>query len=105
VVVPGMVVYGTEGKEPPFDPRCRQKQPPQGLYMTTLAPDSPYPAADLWEPTPTEPFGKPDGRTRYAVGCIYYKGLDGTRYYTDICTELIRGEYIDCKFPDRDYVK
>jgi hypothetical protein len=100
VVVPGEVVSIGADEAPPFDSRCQKDEPPKGLYMTPLAPDAPYMAAEPWKLRPEK-----SGDTIYAVGCIYYKDLAKVPHYTDICTQLIGGQFIDCKRPGRNYVK
>jgi hypothetical protein len=102
VVVPGEVVSAAADEAPPFDPRCRKDEPPKDIYMTSLAPDAPYTAAEAWELAPGDNFNK---RPLYAVGCVYYKGLDGVAHYTDICMEWKGDNFQACKDRDRNYVK
>ncbi len=84
VVAPGEIA-STPSEEPaPRDPRCRENgDPPKDLYMTALAQvdavmgsPSYYPAH--WKLASYEDISKMGGRTLYAVGCVYYKGLDRT---------------------------
>jgi hypothetical protein len=97
VVVPGEVVSIDDKEIPPYDPRCRKDRPPRNLYATALAPDAPYTAAEAWTLRPEK-----SGKIIYAVGCIYYKDLAKVPHYTDICTELIGNQFIDCKLSGRN---
>jgi hypothetical protein len=72
----------SEESEPPYDPHCREYDSLlANLYVTTLAHEQQDVPPDLWKLT-----GIADGAGRmlYAVGYVYYNGLDGTSYYTDV---------------------
>ena len=83
VIIPGEVISAPKGEPEPHYADCRKNSsPPTNLYVTALAPDEQDIPPDLWKLAGPAINGRDE--VLYAVGCVYYKGLDNTPYYTDI---------------------
>lgn len=84
--------------------------PPKDVYMTHLAQvdaitgNPPYDQV-YWKLASPEDISKMGGRTLYAVGCVYYKGLDRTHYYSDVCTKWAGNSFQPCDSRDRNHLK
>lgn len=106
VVVPGEVIYASSEESAPHDQRCEgnHKTPPKIPYMTAMAPVDAMPGNPVYYPVTWKSAGVAyvGGQTLYAVGCIYYKGLDGTPYFFDICTKQIGDSFQNCDSRDRN---
>ena len=112
VVAPGELISAPSNDSAPVDSRCAaNKSPPTNMYRTTLAQvgaltngqPSYYPTT--WNIERVDSLNHMEGRTLYAVGCIYYKGLDGSSYYSDVCTQWTGKIFDVCKDRQRNYVK
>jgi hypothetical protein len=111
VVAPGELISAASEEPAPHDPRCNiNGGPPKDSYMTALAPVDAmtenriyYPA--IWHLSRNEDISKMEGRMLYAVGCVYYEGLDGRSYYSDICTKWVSGNFQGCDSRTRNLIK
>lgn len=96
----------------PFDPRCREKEgAPKDLESTPLAAvegSSVMDSEPNWVPASGENVDEAQtGKLLYAVGCIYYEGLDKQKYFTDICTYWVPSrpqDFKECPDTERNYV-
>lgn len=110
VIAPGEIASAASEEPAPRDSRCNEDgEPPKQLYMTALAQVDAiagHPAyyTANWKLTSDENIGKMAGRALYAVGCVYYKGLDGARYYSDVCAKWIGDGFEPCESRDRNRV-
>ena len=44
------------------------------------------------------------GKVLYAVGCVYYNGIDGAPYWGDICAKWANGSFHASDSKKRNYV-
>jgi hypothetical protein len=109
-----VAVFGSLAKAPenaaPFDSRCDSRpdaEPPKSAIKTPLAPvnetivgNVPNSYQQNWTFN-----GDNSGSSLYAVGCVYYKGLDGERYYTDMCTVWRDSSFMSCNDAARNFVR
>jgi hypothetical protein len=98
--------------EPPTDTHCKPNgDPSRSIPTTALAPleKSPKPGiasyyCTTWQFSSSASHSPPSsGEAIYAVGCIYYEGLDERRWYGDICTIWANGSYVTCPEPGRNF--
>lgn len=102
MVVFGQLAIRRPEQPEPSDPRCDWRMgPPRDAQKTALAPanESVVPNAPNYFFLPVD-FRSgddlsewKDGNNLYVVGCIYYSGLDGQCYYSDICTIWQNGTF------------
>jgi hypothetical protein len=110
VIVPGEVVTAHSYETEPSDPRCSEYgRPPKDLYKTALAqvdaiPNHPSSYEAEWKLAPYTRNAE-QGDIIYAVGCVYYEGLDGSLYYSDICNKWDGHGFVACVNTERNYVR
>ncbi|HEY9159061.1 hypothetical protein [Candidatus Binatus sp.] len=77
------------GKSPPRDPNCDPDVTslPKGAYIDALEADPTKSLEKDWLPLNEKELSEDNrGQTLYAVGCVYYYGIDRTHiFYTDVC--------------------
>jgi hypothetical protein len=117
----GHIFVVNNGDSAPFDPECNEKGAwPKGQKVTALVPfvppqpitvtvppkkrgDKPataiiYPQAIgtvawIWDLAQGQDLTDLSGKTVFITGCIYYKGLDHKRYFSDVCVSWGGGDY------------
>jgi hypothetical protein len=112
IATAGTLKIAKKSGEPPVDPRCQPNgYPSQNIPTTALAPleKSPKPGiasyyCTTWFSGPTSRSQPSADEALYAVGCIYYEGLDGRRWYGDICTMWTNGSYLTCPEVNRNFI-
>jgi hypothetical protein len=112
VTMTGEIALRNPNEPPPVDPRCHEdKEAPTDLKSTALAATEGSNILDSepnWIPAAGENVDEADtGKLLYAVGCVYYRGLDGQKYFTDICTYWVQNRKQDfpfCTQADRNQV-
>jgi hypothetical protein len=129
----GHIFVVNTGEPAPFDPDCNEKGGwPKGQKVTPLVPfvppqpititippkkrgDKPtteivYPqpigtVSWLWDAAQGQDLGDLSGKTVFVTGCIYYKGLDHKRYFSDLCVSWGGGDYFPiCPDVTRDFI-
>ncbi len=112
VAMAGSIELRNPNEAPPVEARCNNREnPPDDLERTPLA------AVQGSDVTESEPNWLPaagenvdeasTGKLLYAVGCVWYKGLDGQRYFSDICTYWVPSrpqDFRSCAQIDRNVV-
>ena len=112
VTMAGEIALRNPNVPPPVDPRCHEdKGAPTDLESTPLAAIQGSDTMDSepnWIPAAGENVDEVDtGKLLYAVGCVYYRGLDGQHYFTDICTYWAPDrpqDFRSCTATDRNYI-
>lgn len=111
VVAPGEVASAPSEEPAPSYPRCHENgEAPKDLYMTAIAQvnamtKNPTYYLVHWKLASDEDVSKLSSRALYAVGCVYYKGLDGTPYYSDVCAKWISNGFGPCDSRNRNRLK
>lgn len=109
----GMLAFEKPELPAPFDPECDYaKEPPKDKRRTALAPVNEAPGGlvnfdtDIWTLRSGDDMGQlQSGDILYAVGCIYYRAIDGKSYYSDVCT-LWRGDsFQSCSNVGRNFIR
>lgn len=100
------------GQPAPVDPRCSKsgKWPTDAPY-SALVPgpgtkEAPELGAWVWEPAQGQDVTLVNaGKILFVVGCIYYKGLDGNVWFSDVCVSWAGGDsFRSCSDHNRNYV-
>ena len=112
VGTPGALVVQNPEDGTPVDPRCDENTAlPKDIQTTALATVDAYggnpPNANIqhWNLRRSDdPSEVTSGKTLYGTGCVYYKGLDGKSYFSDICVIWEHGGFVSCTDPKRNYV-
>jgi hypothetical protein len=112
VTMAGEIALRTPNEPPPFDPRCGEdKDAPTDLESTPLAAIQGSDTKDSepnWFPAAGENVDEAEtGKLLYAVGCVWYRGLDRQKYFTDICTYWVPDrpqDFRSCPQADRNQV-
>lgn len=118
VALPGELAIGNSESPAPFDSRCsdngmipkdiraRLKDVPiTALAQIDAVAGSPGYYSQDWKLRTGDTITDMGGKALYAVGCVYYTGLDGTQHYGDICAKWIDGGFHPCDSKERNYIK
>jgi hypothetical protein len=110
VVVIGHIMAGDSADSPPHDPGCNPNVSslPKGSYLDALDPDPNRPFYKDWAPLDEKQLSEVrNGKSLYAVGCVYYYGIDRTHiFYTDVCVLWDRAKgFQTCNDPARSYAR
>lgn len=134
VVTAGHIFAVDAGQPAPIDPECDEKAPwPKRNKPTALAPFVPpqYVTVPIqadptnkgtagtaivpvpvvgsamwaWDRASGQDLGNVSGKTVFVSGCIYYTGLDGGRYFFDVCVSWAGGgDFPTCTDTTRNQV-
>jgi hypothetical protein len=105
-VVPiGHIVFGEIIPPTPQHTDCGHPEAPKDAWKTSVGSEQVVNSAWGWdegpqkEPTPPGPFV-------YVVGCVYYKDLGDSPFYTDIClTWTPQAGLVACNDKSRNFVR
>ncbi len=107
----GHLEIGDAYKNAPKDAGCNPDGLAPDVWRSTLAPvevgASGFANWTLPENKSAVALKKGGTNTLYVVGCIYYEGLDGSHYYSDVCTYWKGASATDfqsCADTDRNFV-
>ncbi len=118
VALPGELIIKDAEYPGPYDPRCpddgelprdvklRIKDVPvTALSQVDAVAGHPNPYGQDWKLKDRDSLTDMSGKALYAVGCVYYKGLDGSPHWGDICAKWADGGFQTCDSKERNYVK
>ena len=108
----GHIFVSDAGEPAPVDPQCKEGSSwPRGNRLTALVPYNSALAPTgitRWEWTPAEGQNVTEAsndKPLFIVGCIYYKGLDDSGYFSDFCVSWAGGNNFPvCTDSSRNYI-
>src|ERR1022692_1106524 len=100
----GHMVFGQAGIPTPRHPDCDKSEAPKDAWTTDLGAGQPVNRAWGWEQGPTANTGS--GPVVYIVGCVYYKDLGDSPFYSDVCMTWSKSDGIRaCNDRSRNFVR
>lgn len=106
VVAFGELAFGRAEHSAPIDSDCHPNgDPPLDTPKSPLAPaPQSFYGLKIGFKNGVTLASRIEGDNLFAIGCIYYEGLDRKRYYTDVCTMWRDGSFQSCWSPRRNFL-